>query len=707
MANIGVRQLGAVTTGVTYSNLAVGGTTGARYAGTGETPIHNDIVLSSDPFIDAASDNFLPNDNPDGGALIQNGALQAPTTRPTYRDVGALQTGGLDIGARQGAALAITPTSYTDLKIFQRNSASARRGLVVTGTLLAGSIGLILDYRIVPHNDTGAAYDWLSPSHQETRTSGVFSMTISIPVSDTWKNLQIRVRTQDGTVVETYAPTSSQLRIAAGGLFSLAGQSNTVRLNTVTGATVPDDATSQFSVSAWAVNAGEGCVNLANQLRTNLGMAIGIINSGAGLDATALTPRSDYLAAGSWNNYGTRGTIPYALWKIVNDLATTGDRGLEGVVWFQGEAESTGATIGIYTTARSHEMWLTQMVREFMRQDYAHWATADGSESPVPFHIIGLMEHGSTVLGTYMAYPKCTYASVNDALRNFAEKDAYATYTQAYDATLSDGLHMDAAGGTLLGLRLAGAITRFINPAHSSSGMGPKITGVTWVDNTTIDLTVTHDKGTDITVPANAHLCFQLLNAQDMVHISAAAKVDATTIRLTLAREIRGPTSVLKYATAGHVEPAWIITDNDSPVMPLQATFYRHEGRYGTLMGNPGLDGLLEVWTDTYDVAMDQVGTTTTAVMTTGGSFDEVVPGARITAMRAGAVLVNGVVTLVEINDGGVDRLTFEPAAASAVTTADDVRVQAGVVTSGGEGRHGGGCMVISNQAPREATYNG
>jgi len=162
-----------------------------------------------------------------------------------------------------------------------------------------------------------------------------------------------------------------------------------------------------------------------------------------------------------------------------------------------------------------------------------------------------------------------------------------------------------AAGRAAIGLGLSDSVPAIALPARGlPAAGGPKIVHVYRASNTTIILTIQHDSGNDLIVPlqANFGAGFAVMDGGsvaspgNVITATAAARVDATHVSVTLAAAITNPsayvlffypygstqigrgdavtdnasliTSPANWNIAGDLGSAWSIN------LPLQATFY-------------------------------------------------------------------------------------------------------------------------------------
>lgn len=179
-----------------------------------------------------------------------------------------------------------------------------------------------------------------------------------------------------------------------------------------------------------------------------------------------------------------------------------------------------------------------------------------------------------------ISYTSSTRPQMMSAIRDAwhaQSQDATANTYHAYGSTLDadgDGSHWDWASARRRAFHMAIRVAKWlwangyaVNDLAWLPAMGPRIGSfgrVTSATNT-LDLTIVHDKGTDIVVPGGANVGdFQITENGADVGVLTAARVDATTLRLTLNRYLSaGSTVTLQYGRDLNFSgPASQITDN-------------------------------------------------------------------------------------------------------------------------------------------------
>lgn len=134
----------------------------------------------------------------------------------------------------------------------------------------------------------------------------------------------------------------------------------------------------------------------------------------------------------------------------------------------------------------------------------------------------------------------------------------------------ADNLHYTTASQAVIGQRMANAILYCLGDATYYKG--PEITGAVFANarQTTIEVTIRHTGGTDIT-PTDHISGFDVLVDGKPVPVTAAVRQDATTIALTLEKAAKGTVTV-RYLYGCLPDVTGLVRDNSPLQLPLLPT---------------------------------------------------------------------------------------------------------------------------------------
>lgn len=283
---------------------------------------------------------------------------------------------------------------------------------------------------------------------------------------------------------------------------------------------------------AIASTAGQARWELLNDLITAFDCPVALWMYGVG--GTSILSWYDIDSGGKQSYYNTAEANLIAAWC-----------GLSGAIWYQGHGDTASGK-----TKAAHYADVSELAAQ-LRSDY-------GASMPIVICSLGPNAAGSDA----------GYEAIRDALVDAGDDANNYTVTTLDLELQGDNLHPTPAGGAVSAQRMAQDFKEAFGLATSSRG--PKVTAATKVDNTTVDVTIIQDGGTDFT-PASGITGFTAYDAGTPVAISAAVRLNATTVRLTLASSVAGDVTV-RYGYGAFPDMSAPLVDNTSLTLPLQST---------------------------------------------------------------------------------------------------------------------------------------
>lgn len=284
------------------------------------------------------------------------------------------------------------------------------------------------------------------------------------------------------------------------------------------------------------------------------------------LDVTVISAATEGLAANSladsgagymYNNSTTAIEDEYTETFLAAIDAAVAERDLvDLVIWAQGEQD--GDEIAAATLTKAQYKTAVQAIFDEMRSDI-------GSHLKIAVRLAGRKDTAGSESG---------WQDVNDALRETANENSWCSVlSESYDIDIeNDDLHT-LAGYNALAVRETNRALALMGKASESGTVGPVVTSATQ-NGANIDLTIAHDAGSDITVPAGAEAMFRVEDDATPVTVSAAARLNANTVRLSLATAPTGTVQIFTaYGTmSGMVNTsAPVIRDNAAIPLPLRS----------------------------------------------------------------------------------------------------------------------------------------
>lgn len=270
----------------------------------------------------------------------------------------------------------------------------------------------------------------------------------------------------------------------------------------------------------------------------------------------------DGLDPDTWSTW-PRNTIGIQSHNYITQSINADDRAdCAGVAWFHTEYDSRQGFDYKPTLKGEWLRWM-QLVRESFGK----------SATELPFFVWSPIPYTTSTNGDghrsiREMYKELADSGVNLNLviphtsdmnpRGSTGPDANGIYTGG------DTYHMDAGDNIIIAARAAFNIAKHLsdhgyaderNFSPELPSMGPKMIWACKVNSTTIDVTIQHDKGTDLRlgIPASQGKGWKVLDGGTARAVSACTKIAGNKLRLTLSNALVGPSSGVKV---------WWIYDN-------------------------------------------------------------------------------------------------------------------------------------------------
>jgi len=416
--------------------------------------------------------------------------------------------------------------------ILQRTPGASTGSLPVTGVYTGTPT--TIEARLVDDGTSTpvSGFDWAtvvaSPS------GGVFSFSFaSVPVALSWRNVQVRFSNDT-------ACTDTSGKVTLGDVIAYWGQSNArYAFETYGSSTLTPDSMCRAygntvgGGSAWTVldtAKMDGPITLANALIAQTSVPIGLISCGVGGTAIA-----------TW--------IPgQAQWtQAIAHVNATGAN-LGGVIWIQGEADVDVSSQATYNTK------LGEVFDSGLR------TTLSNTSMPVILVTIGYQNTGNTDAGTedIRAAQAAWCAAAPTKNLRVERWDLQGTGTY-----MADTVHLNAAGHVVLANRLVRA-WRYAT-GNVATYRGPKISTVTQVSSTVIDVNLTHDFGADITLGTAG---WRVTTGGTPGTVSGVTKTSATKVQITMSAPCTPATVGYAYGPTPSVSS--VLRDDSALTLPLE-----------------------------------------------------------------------------------------------------------------------------------------
>lgn len=420
------------------------------------------------------------------------------------------------------AAGTITLNEITSYRVFEGAAGSAQVTLSGSHTGATDTI----EYRI---ETTGGVAVTAWATLQASVAEGAFSGTVTVPRGGWY---YARVRKASATMTNDVQAQPWGVGIILGGL----GQSQIgMWHDSGTYSGTPDPRAVIHDGTSWSLitSAGKGRNTFAAQLVAAADCPVAIIVS--------------YINGSSinqWYDDATGKTASYNTWE---SKVTAAGAKLSAMLWWQGE--------GDVAASRTKAQYLTDLnaLISRLRTDY-------GATMPVV-----IPQLGRTV---YVGYSDATVEPIRDAQVEASNASAYNYGIETIEFGIVDDVHYTDAGFIAIAQRIAQCIAHALGlVAYARS---PRVGVATRVNTTTIDVTITHAGGTDIT-PSTGITGFQVLDNGTPATISGAVRQSANTVRLTVSAPLTGPVTV-RYGYGKNPTVSGMLRDNTALAMGLETT---------------------------------------------------------------------------------------------------------------------------------------
>lgn len=422
--------------------------------------------------------------------------------------------------ALAGSNGTITTTEIEQYRVFEGAAGSAQ-------VTISGSHTGATDTIQVQIETTGGAVVSPWQTLQANVPEGAFSGTITVPRGGWYL-----ARTRKANYIATSDLQAQQwgVGIIVGGM----GQSQ-IGIWAGSGTATPDGRAVTHNGTSWSLMTSTG--KYRNIFASTL---IGLANCPVAVVKTHI----DGAGIESFYDSVTGKTATYTAWESI--ITAMGGK-MSAMIWWQGEGDVAGS--------RTKAQYLTDLYALLaqLRTDY-------GATLPVVMPQLGRT--------TYEPYTDILVEQIRDAQVEAAHASPYNYGISTIEFALDDVVHYGDAGQSAIALRLARCVAAaYGDSAYSRS---PVIGSVLRSGPTTIDVTLTHDGGTDIT-PSTGITGFSVLEDGSPLTISSAVRLNSNSVRLTLTTTPTG-TVTLRYGYGANPTISGILRDNTALALALETT---------------------------------------------------------------------------------------------------------------------------------------
>lgn len=422
----------------------------------------------------------------------------------------------------------ITPTDFTNHKIFQRTGTSAN--IIFSGTK-SGVTPTDVQVQLYAADGATVLQSWTTLT-SATITSATFSGTLSVPQQPNMYRFAVRSRNSGSTPIVTSTVTTSQWGV--GDIWALVGSSTPEKwANTSSGVGFTANAgVKRYSkLDVWEAGGTDGAIiSMANQANTALGIAIGFMDSGQGGSLLV-----------NWASTGNNNFIEFS-----SDLSNVGNK----IALVLVAVGSNDAADGVVVSKEQHRTNYLTFINNIRTVT---------SQPTLPIFISSTSARNSANTQQF------------DWAREVekdlgSEPNIYLGATTIDLPDSGDGVHPSDVGyQTLLSRMLLAVLDVF---GSGTFHRGAFVSNIRASGNGAF-VTITHVGGTDIVVNAT-NSGFTASDDVGALTITSATRHNATTVLLTFNRAI-SVTVVIKYTSGARpISAGQGVKDNTTLGLPLE-----------------------------------------------------------------------------------------------------------------------------------------
>lgn len=447
----------------------------------------------------------------------------------------------------------ITPIDFADRQIVQRDPDTKNQTITFTGSVQAEGMDK-LELAVVSFADGTPVVDWTKAAVENDS----YTATLTVPQGG-WYRTLLRATDKEGNLLVTYTGES---RWGVGINILCIGQSNMVGQGQTKPYVVADDLVSNFKNEAWThledpyaaddhSIAGGTCggsmiPTIGNILVENYGVPVGFIPA-AQNGASLLSEHDGWLKRTESNPTDRSNLYGNSLYRA------KAAGGIEFIIMNQGENNVSRST-----DAATYQAALPKLLENY-KKDL-------GYDVPLIYCQLGpaMANSWDDSRDPYMTGIRAAQAAADNGvtlIMGGSEMDLTRN---------ADNLHYTTASQIVIGQRMANAIRYSLGDVDYYKG--PEITGAAFVDadQTTIDVSIRHFGGTDITPTGNI-TGFEVFVDGEEVAVLSATRKDAETITLTLSNKADGNVT-LRYLYGCLPDVSGLVKDNSPLALPLCPT---------------------------------------------------------------------------------------------------------------------------------------
>ncbi len=301
----------------------------------------------------------------------------------------------------------------------------------------------------------------------------------------------------------------------------------------------------KFSGSHWSKfgTTGNAAIAFGNRIIDRLGIPVGLMDYS--VNGSGLRKEADW-GTGYWED-----TSPNSIYdRFITGVSDAGGAA-EFVIWIQGEADAARGTVTKNEYADSLEHFITNQVRS----DIANGSSLEN----LPFLVVMMIKRPGGKDRPHQA--------IRDAQKHVVENvaDCYLAAT-TLDLKNHGRQHLTPEAYISMGNRVAQTVLYILG--KEAYYRGPKVTSAKQIDNSTIEIAIKHNGGSDFK-PAIGITGWEVIANGTSVPIAKVYRYDPQTLRIHLERPLNDKAQI-RYLYGAMPDAKNPVFDNSPLSLPLE-----------------------------------------------------------------------------------------------------------------------------------------
>ena len=427
----------------------------------------------------------------------------------------------------------ISLTDIEDGRIFQRKGQSA--DIVVSGTY-KGHVEAI-EARVVRNNSFEEILAWTVID--DAPQNGIFVGELEDVPQGGWYNIQVRSQTDHSVTI------SGKHKWGVGVLIACLGQSNMKEWFYTGKDLTAHSLLRKFNGNHWSKfgTTGNAAIAFGNRIIDRLGIPVGLMDYS--VNGSGLRKEADW-GTGYWEDTSRNSIYD----RFITGVSDSGGAA-EFVIWIQGEADAARGTVTKDEYADSLEQFITNQVRS----DIVNGSSLEN----LPFLVVMMIKRPGG--------KDKPHQDIRDAQKQVVENvaDCFLAAT-TLDLKNHGRQHLTPEAYISMGNRVAQTVLYVLG--KETYYRGPKVTSIKQIDNSTIEIAIKHNGGSDFK-PATGITGWEVMANSTSIPITKVYRYDPQTLRILLERPLNDKAQI-RYLYGAMPDAKNPVLDNSPLSLPLE-----------------------------------------------------------------------------------------------------------------------------------------